>query len=72
MTDDSESNWGYVCVACTTIEDSNGNTHNADKVRDGLNSRSSAETLAQIHRVKTGHEPTVEHDPTAVSEGGRA
>jgi len=60
MTDDeSESSWGYRCEGCQTETNNNGVTRRVDKVRENLNTRETAETLAKIHRLKTGHSPEV-------------
>ena len=50
--------WGYICRGCQTTTDSDGNRVPVDKQRNNL-SRESAETLAKIHEIKTGHKPEI-------------
>lgn len=57
--DGEEPAWGYVCEGCQTREARDGSTVPVDKRRGGLNTEGTAETLATIHRVKTGHDPEV-------------
>lgn len=53
------SEYGYVCENCQTTTDNEGNVQQVDKIRRGLNTEGTAETLARIHRIKTGHRPEV-------------
>lgn len=56
MTDEERPEWKYICRGCQTNEDGEP----VRKVRDGLNSEETAETLARIHRVlNNGHDPEV-------------
>lgn len=55
--------WKFICRGCQTQTDNKtGETYDVDKVRDGLNSKGTAETLKRIHRIKTGHNPEVMPD----------
>lgn len=42
--------WGYACLDCPREQEDR-----PGKVRRGLNTKGTAETLATIHEVKTGH-----------------
>lgn len=54
-------NYRYVCHGCQTeTNPTTGEKTPKDKIRDGLNSRGTAETLARIHAIKTGHTPVVQ------------
>lgn len=56
MSDDRE--YKYLCRGCQTDADGKPVT----KVRDGINDEATAETLAKIHAIKTGHSPEVMPD----------
>lgn len=58
----SDGDWKYVCEGCQTEEDTAGRTVDVDKVRDGLSTEGTAETLASIHETLTGHNPKVGRD----------
>lgn len=47
--------WQYICRGCQT----DGDGDPVDKVHDDIETEATAETLARIHRVKTGHDPEV-------------
>ena len=49
----------YVCEGCYTVENQDGEKIDKDKIRDGISDRETAETLAKIHKIKTGHDPNV-------------
>jgi hypothetical protein len=50
---------GYRCENCYTEENMDGEKIDKDKVRHVKTGRGTAETLAKIHAIKTGHNPTV-------------
>lgn len=56
---ESEGAHGYICEGCQTETDGEGGTYSVDKERNGVSSRETAETLARIHAIKTGHNPEV-------------
>ena len=47
--------YGYICKDCQT----NNTGESIDKIRDNVNTKKTAELLAKIHRIKTGHNPEV-------------
>lgn len=53
------SEYGYVCENCQSTTNDEGDTVHIDKERRQLNTEGTAETLAKIHEIKTGHSPEV-------------
>lgn len=61
---DADQTWKYVCPGCQTVVNrETGETRSVDKVRDGVNTRDTAEVLASIHStLNNGHDPQVMQD----------